>query len=111
MACPSAVSWSRSPASATGSRATAAPFPLPRMRDMSIAAIDQGTTSTRALMLQPDGSARLAKAVEPRQIYPQPGWVEPDPDELIENPTACPNAVGEAGATGIDTQDASSLAE
>src|SRR3546814_1263678 len=104
MACPSAVSWSRSPASSTGSRATASPFPLPRMRDMSIAAIDQGTTSTRALMLQPDGSARVAKAVEHRQIYPQPGWVEHDPEELIDNLNACAEAIGEAGALGIDNR-------
>src|SRR3546814_3827103 len=110
MACPSAVSWSRSPASSTGSRATASPFPLPRMRDMSIAAIDQGTTSTRALMLQPDGSARVAKAVEHRQIYPQPGWVEHDPEELIDNLNACAEAIGEAGALGIDNQGESCLA-
>src|SRR3546814_19161339 len=110
MSCPSAVSWSRSPASSTGSRATASPFPLPRMRDMSIAAIDQGTTSTRDLMLQPDGSARVAKAVEHRQIYPQPGWVEQDPDELIDNLKACDEATAEASALGCEPQGDSSVA-
>src|SRR3546814_10484719 len=77
---------------------------------MSIAASDQGTTSTRALMLQPDGSARVGKAVEHRQIYPQPGWVEHDPEELIDNLNACAEAIGEAGALGIDNQGESCLA-
>jgi glycerol kinase len=45
-------------------------------------AIDQGTTSTRAMLF--DGAARpvAAHAVELRQIYPANGWVEHDPKEI-----------------------------
>ena len=67
---------------------------------MTIAAIDQGTTSTRALALQPDGSATVVKAVEHRQIYPRPGWVEHDPEELVANIRAFADAVNKAKPTG-----------
>jgi len=77
---------------------------------MTIAAIDQGTTSTRALALQPDGSATVIKAVEHRQIYPRPGWVEHDPEELIANIRACAEAVETLEALGIDNQGESCLA-
>ena len=77
---------------------------------MTIAALDQGTTSTRALVLQPDGSAAVVKALEHRQRYPQPGWVEHDPTELIANLLACAEAVGSAEALGIDNQGESCLA-
>ena len=46
-----------------------------------IGAIDQGTTSTRFIVFDRAGeSSRRAK--EHEQIYPQPGWVEHDPDEI-----------------------------
>ncbi len=49
-----------------------------------IAAIDQGTTSTRCLIF--DRSARVVGQAqqEHRQIYPRPGWVEHDPMEIWE---------------------------
>ena len=77
---------------------------------MTIAAIDQGTTSTRALTLQADGTAAVVKAVEHRQIYPQPGWVEHDPEELIASILACAEAVEAPEAFGIDNQGESCLA-
>ncbi len=77
---------------------------------MTIAAIDQGTTSTRALALQADGTAVVVKAVEHRQIYPQPGWVEHDPEELIASILACAEAVEAPEAFGIDNQGESCLA-
>src|ERR1043166_6807739 len=45
-------------------------------------AIDQGTTSTRAMLF--DGAARpvASHAIELRQIYPANGWVEHDPKEI-----------------------------
>ncbi|MBN8957545.1 MAG: glycerol kinase GlpK [Rhizobiales bacterium] len=47
-----------------------------------IIAIDQGTTSTRAIVFD-DTLAPLASAQQEfRQIYPQPGWVEHDPEEI-----------------------------
>jgi glycerol kinase len=45
-------------------------------------AIDQGTTSTRAMLFEADGTARASAQVELPQIYPQPGWVEHDPEEI-----------------------------
>ncbi len=77
---------------------------------MTLAAIDQGTTSTRAVALAEDGSVRVAEALEHRQLYPRPGWVEHDPEELIANILACAGAVPELEALGIDNQGESCLA-
>ena len=50
-----------------------------------IGTIDQGTTSTRFIVF--DGSGRVAAVAqkEHEQIYPQPGWVEHDPEEIWQN--------------------------
>jgi glycerol kinase len=45
-------------------------------------ALDQGTTSTRAIVFDADGTARGTAQVELPQIFPQPGWVEHDPEEI-----------------------------
>jgi glycerol kinase len=47
-----------------------------------IAAIDQGTTSTRCMIFNHAGQVVTYDQVEHRQIYPQPGWVEHDPLEI-----------------------------
>ncbi len=47
-----------------------------------IAAIDQGTTSTRCMVFDHDGNIQAVDQKEHRQIYPQPGWVEHDPLEI-----------------------------
>ena len=48
----------------------------------TILAIDQGTTSTRAILFDESGEL-LASASEPlAQIYPEPGWVEHDPEAI-----------------------------
>ena len=47
-----------------------------------ILAIDQGTTSTRAILFDADGVPHYAARRELRQIYPRPGWVEHDPEEI-----------------------------
>ena len=50
--------------------------------DTYIAALDQGTTSSRAILFHETGEI-VARAQYPfRQIYPQPGWVEHDPMEI-----------------------------
>jgi len=48
-----------------------------------IGAVDQGTTSTRFILF--DGEGRIASVAqkEHQQIYPRPGWVEHNPDEII----------------------------
>jgi len=47
-----------------------------------IAAIDQGTTSTRCMIFDRQGNAVSQAQKEHEQIYPQPGWVEHDPLEI-----------------------------
>ncbi len=50
-----------------------------------IGAVDQGTTSSRFIVFDQAGSIISMAQKEHRQIYPQPGWVEHDPLELIAN--------------------------
>ncbi len=47
-----------------------------------VAAIDQGTTSTRCILFDQAGQPKAAAQQEHRQIYPRPGWVEHDPTEI-----------------------------
>ena len=47
-----------------------------------IGAIDQGTTSTRFIVFDRAGRIAASAQKEHEQIYPQPGWVEHDPDEI-----------------------------
>src|SRR5215212_7759789 len=49
-----------------------------------VAAIDQGTTSTRCMLFDAAGSPVAAAQKEHRQIFPKPGWVEHDPAEIWE---------------------------
>ncbi len=47
-----------------------------------ILALDQGTTSSRAIVFAEDGSVRAQAQQEFRQIFPHPGWVEHDPQDI-----------------------------
>jgi len=49
-----------------------------------VAAIDQGTTSTRCILFDHDGNIVAVDQKEHRQIYPKPGWVEHDALEIWE---------------------------
>ncbi|NTV65910.1 MAG: glycerol kinase GlpK, partial [Oscillochloris sp.] len=49
-----------------------------------VAAIDQGTTSTRCMIFDHAGSVVCFDQKEHEQIYPKPGWVEHSPDEIWE---------------------------
>jgi glycerol kinase len=77
---------------------------------MRFGAIDQGTTSTRALTIDGDGQLKIVHTVQHRQIYPQSGWVEHDPEELISAVQACAEALGDVAAIGMDNQGESCLA-
>ena len=48
-----------------------------------VLAIDQGTTSSRAILFDGAGAIAAKAQQEFKQIYPQPGWVEHDPLDLI----------------------------
>ena len=50
--------------------------------DKYILAIDQGTTSSRAIIFDKEGKEVSMAQNEFRQHYPEPGWVEHDPDEI-----------------------------
>jgi glycerol kinase len=54
----------------------------------SILALDQGTTSSRALVIHQDGTVLGTGRHEFAQHYPQPGWVEHDPEELFQTTLA-----------------------
>src|SRR5437899_3033384 len=47
-----------------------------------VLAIDQGTTSTRAILFDTTGRARAIAQSELTQHHPRPGWVEHDPEEI-----------------------------
>jgi len=50
-----------------------------------IAALDQGTTSTRCILFNQAGEIVASSQKEHQQLYPQPGWVEHDPIEIWQN--------------------------
>ena len=47
--------------------------------------VDQGTTGTKSYTLDIEGRFSLCHSAVQHQIYPQPGWVEQDPEELLQN--------------------------
>lgn len=68
-----------------------------------ILALDQGTTSSRAIVFDHDGAIRAAAQKEFSQIFPQPGWVEHDPGEIWSTQIAvAAEALARAGLTAAD---------
>ncbi|HEY0675395.1 MAG TPA: FGGY family carbohydrate kinase, partial [Immundisolibacter sp.] len=64
-------------------------------------ALDQGTTSSRALVFDTDGALLATCQQEFTQHYPQPGWVEHDPELLWQSQLgAARAALAQAGITG-----------
>ena len=74
------------------------------------AALDQGTTSTRLLLLGEDGGIRMVPGGRHRQFHPRPGWVEHDPLELLAALRACLDQADGAPRIGIANQGESCLA-
>lgn len=65
-----------------------------------ILALDEGTTSARAILFDKDGNAVSAAQREFTQIYPKPGFVEHDPMEIFSSQySAITEAVTQIGAT------------
>ncbi|BAQ78391.1 glycerol kinase [Pseudomonas sp. St29] len=77
---------------------------------MRIAALDQGTTSTRVLVVDMQGRADIQLALRHQQHHPRPGWVEHDPLELLANLQRCLEATGRVDAIGLANQGESCLA-
>ena len=65
-----------------------------------VLALDQGTTSSRAIVFDENGRPRGSAQREFRQIFPQPGWVEHDPEEIWRSQLACARAA--LRRTGLD---------
>ncbi len=53
-----------------------------------LVALDQGTTSSRAVVFDLQGRMLAAHSVEFPQIYPQPGWVEHNPEDILSSQIA-----------------------
>lgn len=87
------------------------------MTDEWLLVLDEGTTSTRALLYAPDGKIGGMAQQSLTQSYPRPGWVEQDPQEILANTLACaremirlaggPNRIA---AIGITNQRETTLA-
>jgi glycerol kinase len=68
-----------------------------------IAAIDQGTTSTRCMLFDRDGQIVTVSQQEHRQIFPEPGWVEHDALEIWQRTqSVIRDALGRSGAGAGD---------
>ena len=68
-----------------------------------ILAIDQGTTGTTALLIDRDLQVRGKTTVDFPQHYPQPGWVEHDPEEIwFSVIQAIRRVLGQSGINGIE---------
>jgi glycerol kinase len=59
------------------------------MSERNLLVIDEGTTSTRAMLFAPGGACRGTAQREFAQHYPRPGWVEHDAAEIWETTLAC----------------------
>jgi glycerol kinase len=68
-----------------------------------VLALDQGTTSSRAILFDRDGTIAAAAQKEFTQIFPQPGWVEHDPQEIWATQSAV--AVEVLGRAGVGAAD------
>lgn len=68
-----------------------------------ILAIDQGTTSSRAMIFDDAGHCLALAQEEFRQIYPQDGWVEHAPEEIWQSVLAvCRQALQQADEAGLE---------
>jgi len=68
-----------------------------------VLALDQGTTSSRAIIFNHQGAIVSVAQQEFRQIFPQPGWVEHDPREIwATQSNVAAEAILKAGLTGRD---------
>jgi len=73
------------------------------MSGKAILAIDQGTTSSRAILFSPEGEVLSVKQKELKLFYPEAGWVEQDPDDILNDTIwVCRGVIQEASKAGLD---------
>ena len=77
------------------------------MAQKILIALDQGTTSSRAVLFDLNGNTLGSHSVEFPQIYPKPGWVEHDPKDILNSQiTALQQAVR---ISGISVEDIAAI--
>ncbi len=72
-----------------------------------VVALDQGTTSSRAIVFDEAGRIVAAQGREFRQIYPHPGWVEHDPKDILQSQVEALRAA--VAAAGVDVRDIAAI--
>ena len=73
------------------------------MSEKYVLSIDQGTTSTRAIVFNHAGQVVASGQKEHEQIFPRAGWVEHNPKEIISNTAAVSaEAISKAGISSAD---------
>ena len=73
------------------------------MSEKFILALDQGTSSSRAIVFDHEGTVRSVAQKEFTQHFPKPGWVEHDPKEIWSSEAAViAEAISAIGVTGKD---------
>ena len=87
----------------------------PKNSEPLVLAVDQGTSSTKAVIVDGTGSVVARASVPLGQTHPAPGWVEQDPDELLATveraiSLACDGVAGTIVALGISSQRESAIA-
>ncbi|KAK8950594.1 Glycerol kinase [Platanthera guangdongensis] len=71
--------------------------------DVFVGSLDQGTTSTRFIIYNREGRAIASHQVEFTQFYPEAGWVEHNPLEILESVRVCTaKALDKAAADGYN---------
>src|SRR5215469_4784654 len=78
-------------------------------REAYVPAIDQGMTSTRAILFDKAGQVRSSAQIALTQLHPRPGWVEHDPEKIWRSvASTCREAIraadGPIAAVGITNQ-------
>jgi glycerol kinase len=72
-----------------------------------VLALDQGTTSSRAILFDEAGMIAATAQHEFEQFYPQQGWVEHDPMEILTSQLSC--AVEALGRAGVRPRDVAAI--
>src|SRR5262245_14944902 len=90
-----------------GSRGVIPRHPTPEDHVSYILALDQGTTSSRAILFDPGGGLKGVAQPEFRQIFPQPGWVEHDAHEIWTSQAGV--AVEVLAGAGVRARDVAAI--
>jgi glycerol kinase len=80
---------------------------LHMIRKKYVLSLDQGTTSSRAILFDHDGQILARAQKEFRQIFPKPGWVEHDPEEIWSSQSSVTAEV--IAKAGVRSEEISSI--